>query len=141
MKKMMVMFWIAGLFTATQARAQDFDLQGSWKTIEKEVAITEIKFGAQDSLRMLMHKEWFGGKDFKNNGSPANLTYKADFNFNPARLDIIIYETETKNTSTVRGLIMILKPGVIKIALNLSNGERPKDFTRSNSGVFKKETP
>ena len=138
MRKLVLIVVVLSLFVIVRTKAQRIDLTGTWKATTKEVSLTEITFGAKDSLSMVMDSETFGGKDFKYNGKSATLTYKVDFSVKPAHLKLIIQDIgETKET-IVEGLIMIIKPDVVKIAFNFSNGKRPTNFTISNSSFFKK---
>ena len=86
-----------------------------------------------------MDNDTFGGENFTYNGKAATLTYKVNFTVKPALLDLIITESESDRKTITRGLLMIIDPNVIKIALNFSDGERPKDFSVSNSVFFKRE--
>ncbi len=138
MRELFLIGIVLSLFTMVQTKAQGLDLKGTWKTTQKEVSLTEITFGSKDSLLMVMDREVFGSREFKYNGNPATLTYKLDFSVKPAHLDLIIQETESKKQTIAKGLIMIVKPDLVKIALNFSDGKRPTDFTVSNSSFFKK---
>lgn len=126
------------LLVALPVAAQEISLAGTWQIDNKETSLTSIIFGTTGSIVLVMDGETFGGKDFKHNGRPATLTYKTNFAVKPAHLDMIVTGTRNNRQTIARGLIMVITPKVIKIALNFSDSKRPTDFTQSNSGFFKK---
>lgn len=126
------------LFFILHSKAQDIDLTGTWKTKGKNTSLKVINFGSEKTFMMVMGNDTFGGKNYKDNGNAATLTYSVDFSVKPAHLNLIITEIESQKKTVAKCLLMVIKPNVIKIAFNFGEGERPKNFTVSNSGFFKK---
>lgn len=136
--KIRLLIVFATSFFTMPTMAQRLDLTGTWEVDQKNSSLTKLIFGENNSFMMVMNRETFGGENFSYNGKAAMLTYKINYDIKPARFDLIVTESESNRKTISRGLLMIINPNVIKVALNFSDGERPVNFTVSNSAFFKR---
>jgi hypothetical protein len=116
--------------------AQDaFNLAGKWNATVRGTTITMV-FEEGGHAQMGEGGDVRGG--IQANGTrDVDITYKADYTKKPAELDLVIANVATGEKFELYGIVDIISRNEIRIFMGA--GERPAEFSSTDTAVFKRE--
>ncbi|MEO1053744.1 MAG: hypothetical protein AAFX87_24115 [Bacteroidota bacterium] len=109
---------------------------GTWEATEKKGKKIVMTFGKKGYMMVEMEGEKFGGESFEKEGKLHSMTYKTDYSFSPAHIDIILTELESGTTEAALGIFDFPEKHKMRMVADAKGKGRPDSFDNDDTLVF-----
>lgn len=131
MKNILLLLTLIPLFSFNSIET-DYSIIGKWEGIDEQNEIGYLLFDSDGYATIEMGGEVIGGSLFEIGGNQGSMTYTANLNTTPVKIDLIVTLLATKQEKKMLFIGKFINEDTIILASDF-NDVRPSAFTTDNS--------